>query len=162
MAKLISTRRVPGMRSNAPNAAQLTGRFLEILTDDFEVNGKDAVERAREKDPIGYLRAIAALLPKDMTIDKPTDGMSDNELAAVIGAIRDLRAALQEATHQHSAVRNGHKAGRPSRGVKLSVRNGKGGPHAVGSAAAATGTHGAGTGAGEAGEPQPAGELPAL
>ncbi len=60
------------------------------------------MERAREKDPIGYLRAIAALLPKDMTIDKPTDGLSDDELATVItrrraasgnGAIRELRAA---------------------------------------------------------------------
>ena len=70
-----------------------TAKFLEVLADDFETNGKEAVERAREKDPIGYLRAIAALLPKDVTVEKPLDGLSDDELSAIIGAIRDLRGA---------------------------------------------------------------------
>jgi hypothetical protein len=162
MAKLIGGRPGPGTRTGAPNAAQLTGRFLEILADDFEANGKDAVERAREKDPIGYLRAIAALLPKDMTIDKPTDGLSDDELATVIGAIRELHAALQEAANQHSGARAGRKTRRAGGGAQPGARNGKGGRHPVGSAVAAKGAHGSGTGAGEAREPQSAGGLQPL
>lgn len=131
-----------------------TAKFLEFLADDFETNGREAVERAREKDPIGYLRAIAALLPKDMSIEKPLDGLSDHELAAVIGAIRELRAAFETRTESRPEQRTGKRTARRASSAARSASDRSG--------AARKGAGGAGIGADAPGEPQPIGGLPAL
>ena len=128
-----------------------TAKFLEILADDFEANGQDAVERAREKDPIGYLRAIAALLPKDVTVEKPLDGLSDDELSTIIGAIRDLRVALETSVERQAGYRPSRHppgtkpAGKPDERQRLSRR--------ARSGDAGSSAHRTGNGAGEAGEP---------
>jgi hypothetical protein len=133
-----------------------TAKFLEILADDFEANGRDAVERAREKDPIGYLRAIAALLPKDVTVEKPLDGLSDDELSAIIGTLRNLRAVLEVNRERLSGERQSDSgsggrvaATKPTSTAQRSRRSGAGARRSR-------------NGAGEADEPRPTRDLSAL
>ena len=119
MAKVPHGPRAP--RRPAPIQAQLSSQFLEGMAEDFAANGQDAIAKAREKDPIGYLRAVAALLPKDIAPDKPLDGLSDDELAQIIEAIRGLRVALDR---QADAGRRGRRAAaagaEPRRGAQRS------------------------------------------
>lgn len=70
---------------------RLTGDFLNKLADDFQTSGKQAIEDCRTKDPAAYIRAIAGLLPKEFKIERPTEGLSDDELTT---AIDELRARL--------------------------------------------------------------------
>jgi Family of unknown function (DUF5681) len=39
--------------------------FIDALQDDFEVHGAKTFIKARETDPIGYLRIVAGLFPKE-------------------------------------------------------------------------------------------------
>lgn len=97
-----ATRFKPGVSGNpggkpANLRNSLTTNFLKILAADFEANGKVAIETMRVEDPSGYVKAIASLLPKEFVIDKPLDGMSDDELAAVIAELRELRQRVDAA-----------------------------------------------------------------
>ncbi len=78
-----------GKPVNARN--QITRKFLEVLAADFEENGKKAIVQARESDPMGYVRAVAGLLPKEFVIERPLEQLSDEELVA---AIADIKARL--------------------------------------------------------------------
>lgn len=91
--------------------ARLGGDYLESLVEDFAANGREAIAKARDKDPIGYLRAIAALLPKDIAPDKPLDGLSDDELAQIIAAIRELRPTRRPAAARSRAGGAGNRTG---------------------------------------------------
>ena len=84
-----------GKPKNARN--RVTKRFLEDLADDFEANGKEAIVAAREKDPARYVTIIASLLPKEMIIERPLEGLSDDELAAAIEQLRDRQARIERA-----------------------------------------------------------------
>lgn len=69
----------------------ITKKFLEVLAKDFDKNGESAIVQMRETDPSSYVRAVASLLPKEFIIERPLDGLSDDELSA---AIADLRARI--------------------------------------------------------------------
>jgi hypothetical protein len=84
---------VPGQSGNPggkPKAARnrLQGAFLNALADDFDTNGKQAIEAAREKDPVGYIKAIASLMPKQVEQSQPLDDLTDAELTAGIALLR--------------------------------------------------------------------------
>lgn len=81
-----------GKPVNARN--RVTKAFLEALADDFEDGGKDAILAARTSDPMGYVRAVASLLPKEFVIERPLEGLSDDELAGVIAELREHRQRL--------------------------------------------------------------------
>ena len=49
---------------------KLGEEFLAELYNDFEANGKAAIERVREEDPAAYLRVIVSVLPKELKIDR--------------------------------------------------------------------------------------------
>ena len=66
----------------------LTGNFLKCLSADFDKHGPKVISRARNKDPVGYMKVIANLLPKQMEATRPLDDMSDAELAAGIALLR--------------------------------------------------------------------------
>jgi hypothetical protein len=85
-----------GKPVNARN--QVTKKLLEVLAKDFDKNGETAIVRMREEDPSGYVRTIASLLPKEFVIERPLDGLSDDELAASIAFIRERVAALTDAS----------------------------------------------------------------
>jgi hypothetical protein len=75
-----------GKAKNARN--RLQSGFLTRLADDFEANGKAAIEAAREKDPVGYIKAIASLMPKQVEQSQPLDDLTDAELTAGIALLR--------------------------------------------------------------------------
>lgn len=83
----------PGVSANPggkPLGARnrLTAYFLNRLADDFEKHGKKAIEEAREKDPMGYIKAIGALMPKQIEQTQPLDDLTDAELVAAIALLR--------------------------------------------------------------------------
>ena len=43
--------------------------FIADLAADWKANGKAVLIEAREKDPAGYVRTVASLLPKDLCLD---------------------------------------------------------------------------------------------
>lgn len=67
---------------------KLTALFLNRLADDFQEHGKKALVEAREKDPMGYIKAIAALMPKQIEATQPLDDLGDAELIAAIALLR--------------------------------------------------------------------------
>lgn len=79
------------------NRNKLTEAFLEALSDDFDEHGAIAIEDARAKDPMGYIKTIASLCPRELDVKRPIDEMTDEELA---GAIDALRSFIAGATSQ--------------------------------------------------------------
>ena len=63
--------------------------FAAPLADDFDAHGKSVVERVRTEDPSTYLRVFASMVPKELEITRPLDGVSDEELAALIELVRE-------------------------------------------------------------------------
>lgn len=63
----------------------LAETLLPLLLDDFAEHGAEAIERVRQANPIAYLRIVAAVIPKHLTIDDDeTKHMTDEELEARI------------------------------------------------------------------------------
>ncbi len=73
----------------------LTGNFLKNLSADFDKHGSRVISKARNKDPLGYLKVIAGLLPKQMEKVQPLEELSDAELAAGIALLRS-RISVKE------------------------------------------------------------------
>ena len=66
----------PGQSGNPagrPKGARskLSEAFIRALSDDFEVNGTDAIERVRGNKPEAYLGTIAKLMPKLLELSGP-------------------------------------------------------------------------------------------
>ena len=61
---------------------------MNALAEDFAVHGKEAVRRCREEKPDVYLRIIASLMPNELEIKRPPDGLTDEELDAAIVLLR--------------------------------------------------------------------------
>ena len=40
--------------------------FLEVLADDFEAHGREAVEQCRLNSPAVYIKVVASILPKEL------------------------------------------------------------------------------------------------
>lgn len=72
---------------------RLQGDFVRRLAEDFERFGIYAIARARHMDPLGYLRVVASLIPKEMEISTPMDGITDEQLDAAIATVRAILAA---------------------------------------------------------------------
>lgn len=89
----IETRFKPGQSGNPGGKAKgtrnrLTAAFLHALADDFDEHGKRVIERAREEDPVGYMKVIGALLPKQVEQTQPLEDLTDAELVAGIALLR--------------------------------------------------------------------------
>ena len=70
---------------------KLSERFFAELCEDWEENGRAALDRAREKDPAGYIRVVASFVPKDREqVANPLEEFTDDEL-------EQLRAYLEAA-----------------------------------------------------------------
>lgn len=57
----------PGGRSKARQ--ELGDAFLRVLRSDWEEHGAAAVITMREKDPVAYVRVVAAMLPQQVEMD---------------------------------------------------------------------------------------------
>lgn len=79
---------------------RLQGAFLLRLADDFDKHGKRAIALARRKDPVGYIKAIASLMPKQVEQSQPLDDLTDAELTAGIALLRSrLSGGTGAGTH---------------------------------------------------------------
>jgi hypothetical protein len=57
---------------------------------DWVENGVAVIQKVRETCPEVYLKVIASILPKQLEIERdPFDGVTDDQLAALIAAARD-------------------------------------------------------------------------
>ena len=71
--------------------------FLADLHDSWKTHGADVIARVIETKPHEYLRVIASILPKQLEIkEAPFDGISDEELAALIVAARSALGLAEE------------------------------------------------------------------
>lgn len=83
----------PGQSGNPGGMAKgtrqkLNGDFLRALSKDFDDHGKQAIIDAREKDPVGYVKVIASLVPKQVEQSQPLEDLTDAELVAGIAFLR--------------------------------------------------------------------------
>lgn len=99
----------PGQSGNPagkPKGARnkLGEAFILALQEDFEANGKTAIQTVRSERPHEYLKVVASLLPKQVEIKEGAfDGVSDEQLAALVHAARDALGVAEgsgeRATH---------------------------------------------------------------
>jgi hypothetical protein len=94
-ATRFSSENQPARRGRMAGARdKLAGNLLAELQADFEANGKTAIEAARTKDPVGYLRICSIVVPKTIEVENnPLAGVSDDELEGMIEFYRDSRRA---------------------------------------------------------------------
>jgi len=64
--------------------------FLKALAEDFEEHGISAIQAARQEDPMGYIRLVASLIPREVEVQGPLEGVSDDELADMIEYLRSM------------------------------------------------------------------------
>ena len=74
----------PGNRANPggkPIGARnrLAAKFLYELASHFEKHGKAAIQKMYDEDPAKYVQAVAALVPKDDTLNVNLDGQVKHE-----------------------------------------------------------------------------------
>lgn len=89
--------------------------FLKALVEDFGVGGKEAIVQCRLEKPDAYLKVIASLMPKELEISHPADGLSDDELAAVLAHIDERLAGRTGEAASDSGEAPG---GQPAQGLQ--------------------------------------------
>lgn len=87
----------PGQSANPggkPKGARnrITAAFLEALADDFQAHGREAIAACRTETPHRYVATIAGLCPRHSEAVGPLDEITDDELSALIAALRLLLA----------------------------------------------------------------------
>lgn len=92
------TRWKPGQSPNPggkPVGARnrLTAAFLNALAADFDAHGAAAIKECRETKPEAYIKAIAALCPKEVEVKRPLEDMNADELLAAVRALEGFLAA---------------------------------------------------------------------
>src|SRR5262249_51130747 len=76
----------PGRPRGARN--KLANAFLDALYGDFLRHGRAAIEETRREKPEAYLRIVALLLPKDVSVKvSDYDALSDVELDCRIASL---------------------------------------------------------------------------
>ena len=84
---------------------RLQGDFMLALANDFEKEGKRAIVEAREKDPMGYIKVCATLMPKELEVKRTMGEIDDDQLDAAILAVRTVLAASVTGKGESKAVR---------------------------------------------------------
>lgn len=88
---------------------KLSEDFIAALSADFDEHGTDVIAKVRAESPVDYVKAIVALVPKQVSVaDASLDDMSDTEVVELLAAVRALAAA-------HSGAKAG-KRGRKAEG----------------------------------------------
>src|SRR5271155_3200737 len=86
----------PGQSGNPagkPKGRQhLENQFLADLAKDWEESGQEALIAAREKDPVGYVKVVASLMPKKVDPDGALEGITRDELRLAIAALQSFIA----------------------------------------------------------------------
>lgn len=82
---------------------RLTGQFLNALADDFEKDGKRAIKQCREDNPAAYIKAIAALCPREIELKRPLEEMADAELITALNALTSFLAGQSNTSRDRPA-----------------------------------------------------------
>jgi hypothetical protein len=70
---------------------RLSEEFVAALCEDFERHGIAVIERVRSEKPADYLRVIASVIPREITVNpSPLEDMSDDELLDNLAIVRGL------------------------------------------------------------------------
>lgn len=98
---LTAPRFLPGQSGNPKGNAgslrqALQADFIRELHKDFAAEGAQAIIEARKKDPLGYVRTVASLLPAQTELARPLDGLSDDELTAIADQLRSALSAAED------------------------------------------------------------------
>ena len=80
----------------------LSQRFLLDMCDDWKEHGTDVLAAVRTNDPATYLRVMASLVPKTLTLEDSSDGKSVGELRS------ELLVELGRALERGDAQLTGH------------------------------------------------------
>ena len=85
---------------------KLSEEFVAALCEDFERHGIAAIERVRVEKPADYLRVIASVIPKEITVNpNPLEDMTDEELRETLARVNALIA--QQLGFEPPKPRNG-------------------------------------------------------
>jgi Family of unknown function (DUF5681) len=92
--RLAAFRWKPGQSGNPAGPGKgwrkkLEEQFLKDLHDDWHENGKSAIEAARIEDPVGYLKTITAVIPKQIE-NLSEERLTRDELTNALAAIQSL------------------------------------------------------------------------
>ena len=92
----------------------LTQRFLQALLLDFDAHGREAIEKCRKQSPLGYVKVLSRLLPRELKVEhnQIVKSMTDEQLEAAIEYIQAALAAkagdqakvVIEGTAEHAAL----------------------------------------------------------
>ncbi len=72
--------------------SKLTTEFFNDFYAAWQKHGAKALKQVAEESPRDFVRAAAALMPKEFEIKTPLDDMTDVELADLIAAVEALIA----------------------------------------------------------------------
>lgn len=84
---------------------KLTAKFLHTLAADFDEHGAKAIKECRETNPAAYVKAIAALLPKEVEIKRPLEDFEDDELITAVRALQSYLATDADAEGASDAAK---------------------------------------------------------
>jgi hypothetical protein len=86
----------PGGRSKARQ--ELGDAFIRVLRSDWEEHGASTVIEMRLKDPVAYVKVVAAMLPEQVEhevgegLAALLSGISDRESAGAVGPLEETGA----------------------------------------------------------------------
>jgi hypothetical protein len=86
----------PGGRSKARQ--ELGDAFIRVLRSDWEEHGASTVIEMRLKDPVAYVKVVAAMLPEQVEhevgegLAALLSGISDRESAGAVGSLEEAGA----------------------------------------------------------------------
>jgi len=69
--------------------SKLGEAFLEALNKDFDAHGEQVICEVRVEKPDQYLKVIASLMPKEMslTVNDPLEDLTDDEIATRLSSL---------------------------------------------------------------------------
>lgn len=69
---------------------RVNASFLKELSEDFEENGRSAIVRARQENPLGYCKILTLLVPKEIKTETTSSikALSDEQLEQAIASIK--------------------------------------------------------------------------
>jgi len=76
-------------KDNRDSRHDVSNDFVRMLSDDWQENGKAALERVRETDPRGYCELVAKIVPKEMLLasdktPRPDEPQTSRDIANML------------------------------------------------------------------------------